>query len=140
MAQYTNASAQTVTSGANVLFTAETVSGAAAIIHRDGSGVVTLRGYTEQCRARFRVSFNGNVAIPDGGTAAPISVALTQQGEAMGGATAISTPAAAGDYNAICVTTFIDVPRGCCVPVGVRNLTDADISVQNASLIVERVC
>lgn len=140
MAQFTNVAVQTVASGGNVLFATEPISGSASIMHRDGSGIVTLRGCTEQCRARYRVSFAANVAIPTGGTAAPISVALTQQGEAMGGATAISTPAAAGDYNAVYVSAFIDVPRGCCIPVGAKNLTDAEINVQNASLIVERVC
>ena len=64
---------QTVDSGANVLFTDTVVGGNYSIIHRDGSGLVTLRGLTNQCRARFKVSFGGNIAIPTGGTVGPIS-------------------------------------------------------------------
>ena len=63
-------------------------------MHRDGSGLVTLRGLTNQCRARFRVSFGGNIAIPTGGTVGPISLAIAIDGEAVATTTMISTPAA----------------------------------------------
>ena len=139
MAQYTAAAIQTVAAGANVRFTDEPVRGNPAIIHREGSGIVTLRGCTDQSRARFRVSFGANIAVPTGETVGPISVAITQQGEALPGATAISTPAAVDEYNNVFVAAYIDVPRGCCVTVGAENLSEIPISVQNASLIVERV-
>ena len=130
---------QTVASNQNVLFTDTAVKGNCSISHRDGSGLVSLRGITSQCRARYKVSFGANVAIPAGGTVAPISLAIAVAGEAIGGTTMISTPTAAEAFNNIFSAVYLDIPAGCCYTISVVNLTDADIDVQNANLIVERV-
>jgi hypothetical protein len=139
MAEYINTQVQTVAVGANVLFNEEPVSGSVCVRHREGSGVVTLRGITNQCRARFRVSFGANIAVPTGETPGAISVALTYQGEALVGATAIVTPAAVGEYFNVFVSAFVDVDRGCCVPVSVENTSTIPIDVQNANIIIERI-
>lgn len=130
---------QTVAAGSNVIFTDTVVAGNCSIVHRDDSGLVTLRGITEQCRARFRVSFGGNIAITTGGTVGPISLALAINGEPVATTTMISTPAAAEEYNNIFSAIFIDVPRGCCSQISVRNTSDQAIDVQNTNLIIERV-
>lgn len=130
---------QTVAEGANVLFTDEVTSGNCSILHRDGSGLVTLRGLTNQCRARFRVSFGGNIAVPTGGTVGPISIAIAVNGEPVAATTMISTPAAVEEYNNVFGAIFLDVPRDCCSQISVRNLSIQDIEIQNANLIVERV-
>jgi hypothetical protein len=130
---------QTVATNQNVLFTETPVKGSCSIIHREGSGLVTLRGITDQCRARFLVSFGGNVAIPTGGVVAPITLAIAINGEAVGPATMISTPAAVAEFNNVYSSVYLDVPRGCCYSVSVVNLSDDDINVQNANLIIERV-
>lgn len=130
---------QTVAAGSNVIFTDTIVTGNCSMVHRDDSGLVTLRGITEQCRARFRVSFGGNIAITTGGTVGPISLALAINGEPVATTTMISTPAAAEEYNNVFSAIFIDVPRGCCSQISVRNTSDQAIDVQNANLIIERV-
>ena len=130
---------QTVETGANVLFTNTAVPGGCSILHRDGSGLVTLKGLTNQCRARFRVSFGGNIAIPTGGTVGPISLAIAINGEPVATTTMISTPAAVEEYHNIFSAIFLDVPKGCCSQVSVRNISDQPINIQNANLIVERV-
>lgn len=130
---------QTVTSGANVLFTDTIVTGCNSIVHRDGSGLVTLRGLTNQCRARFRVSFGGNVAVPTGGTVGPISIAIAINGEPVVSTTMISTPAAVEEYNNVFSAIFLDIPRGCCSQISVTNISEDDIEIQNANLIIERV-
>lgn len=131
---------QTVAENGNVLFTTTSVAGSACIVHRQGSGLVTLRGLTNgQCRARFRVTFGGNVAIPTGGTAGPISVAIAINGESVQTSTMIVTPAAVEEYFNVYRSMFLDIPSGCCSQVSVENLTDADILVQNANLTIERV-
>ena len=109
MAEYTNANVASVAAGQNVPFTETAVSGNPCIVHREGAGIVTLRGLTNQCRARFKVSFGGNIAIPTGGAVTAISAA------------------------------HIDVPRGCCLTVAVENTSDQTINIANANLIVERV-
>lgn len=139
MAEYSYAAVQAVEAGQNVLFNETPVAPSRCIVHRDGSGIVTLRGLTNgQCRARFRVSFGANVAIPTGGTVGAISVALAIAGEPLPASKAIVTPAAADNYFNVYIDTFIDVPAGCCVTVAVENTSDQAISVQNANLIVTR--
>ena len=130
---------QTVAANANVIFTDTTVCGNCSIMHREGSGLVTLRGLTNQCRARFRVSFGGNIALPTGGTVGSISLAIAVNGEAVATTTMISTPAAVEEFNNVFSAIFLDVPKGCCSQISVRNISDQPIDVQNANLIVERV-
>jgi hypothetical protein len=130
---------QTVEANQNVLFTDTVVCGNCSIMHRDGSGLVTLRGITNQCRARFRVSFGGNIAIPTGGTVEEISLAISLNGEPVSSTTMIQTPAAVEEFANVYSSVFIDVPAGCCTQVGVRNTSTQAIDVQNANLIVERV-
>lgn len=130
---------QTVLTNQNVLFTDNVVCGGGSISHRTGSGLVTLRGITNQCRARFRVSFGANIAIPTGGTVGPISLALSLEGEPIGPTTMIVTPAAVENFFNVSTDVFVDVPRGCCMTIGVKNITDGSILVQNANLIAERV-
>ena len=130
---------QTVDIGSNVLFTETAVRGNCSIMHREGSGLVTLRGITRQCRARFKVTFGANIGIPTGGTVGPISLAITINGEPVATTTMISTPAAVEEFNNVFTSIFLDVPVGCCYQVSVRNTSETDIDVQNANLIVERM-
>lgn len=130
---------QTIPANANVIFTDTVVCGNCSIMHREGSGLVTLRGITDQCRARFRVSFGGNIALPADGTVGPISLAIAVNGEPVATTTMISTPAAVEEFNNVFSAIFLDVPKGCCSQVSVRNISDQPVDVQNANLIVERV-
>ena len=130
---------QTVEMQGNVLFTATVISGKCSTTHRDGSGLVTLRGVTNQCRARYKVSFGANIGLPTGGTVEPISVAIAIEGEAVASTTMIYTPAAVEEFGNVFSAIFIEVPRGCCVTISVKNTSGQEIDVQNANLIVERV-
>lgn len=132
---------QTVTPGSNVLFTETAVAGCPSIMHRDGSGIVTLRGITNtQERARFRVTFGANIALPAGTTpVVPVSLAISLGGESLAVTSMISTPAAADQYNNVFGSAFLDIPAGCCSQIAIRNNGTTDVLVQNANLIVERV-
>lgn len=130
---------QTVAENQNVLFTDSVTCGNCSITHRDGSGIVTLRGTTNQCRARYKVTFGGNIAIPTGGTVEAISLALAIDGEGLGSSTMIITPAAVEEYFNVFGAMFIDVPKGCCLTVSIQNTSTQPILVQNANLIIERV-
>lgn len=130
---------QTVLENQNVLFTEAPVPGNCSIVHRDGSGLVTLRGMTQQNRARYKVTFGGNIALPTDGTAGPISLALALNGEAVGPTTMTVTPTAVDAFFNVFSAIFIDIPAGCCSQLSVKNTSGATIEVQNANLIVERV-
>ena len=130
---------QTVNVGANVQFTDTVVPGKPCTLHRAGSGLVSLKGLTDQCRARFKVSFGGNIAIPTGGTVEAISLAIAIDGEPIATTTMIVTPAAVEEFFNVFGAIYLDIPRGCCSQVSVRNVSEQAIEVQNANLIIERV-
>ena len=130
---------QLVEQGQNVQFTETAVRSCKPCVkHREGSGIVTLRGLTNQCNARFRVSFSGNIAIPTGGTVGAISVAIAVDGEPLQSTRMIVTPAAVENFFNVSAQAYIDVPRGCCATVAVENTSTQAIQVQNANLIVTR--
>lgn len=141
MAEFVTTFVQQVAAGQNVLFNETPVCGSNCIVHREGAGIVTLRGVTNQCRALYKVSFGANIGLPAGGTVGPVSVALSVDGEPLGSATAIVTPAATGDVFNVYVSSIVCVPRGCCVTVSVKNVTTPaqTIEVENANLLVERI-
>lgn len=130
---------QTVEANQNVYFTDVVTCGNCAITHRDDSGLVNLKGLTNQCRARYKVSFGGNIAIPADGTVEAISLAISLDGEAIRATTMTVTPAAVEQFWNVFSAVFIDVPRGCCATVSVENISTQAVDVQNANLIVERV-
>lgn len=131
---------QEVAAANNVIFTDTAVQGNSSIVHREGSGLVKLRGLTTcQQRARFKIFFSANIALPTGGTAGPISLAISVDGEPVATTTMTVTPAAVEEYFNVASSVYINVPSGCCSTIGVKNVSEQTISVQNANLIVERV-
>ena len=120
------------------------------LFHRDGSGIVTLRGIVNNPYAEYavyEVAYNANIAVPEGGTAGEIALALAQSGEALPSTRAIASPSTVGEYWHVGAADYIVVPRGCCVDIALVNASaSADaatpapaINVQNASLTVVRV-
>lgn len=139
MPEFTANAAQTIAAGQNILLTETPVPcNRGYVCHRDGSGIITLRGITNQCRARYRVSADANIAIATGGTAGQISVALAITGEPLTSATAIVTPAAVGDLFNVHVDALIDVPKGCCLTIALENTSTQAITAQNVNVIVDR--
>lgn len=141
MAEFTAVALQTVGTNQNVLFTEVPVySCSCSILHREGSGLVTLRGSSKQCRALYKVSFGANIAVPAEGTVSvPISVAIAINGEALASSIATVTPAVAAQFNNVSSVAFVSVPLGCCSQISVKNVSTQTIDVQNANLVVERV-
>ena len=138
MAEYTAVSSQNVAANGNVVFTNTAVKGSNCIQHREGSGIVTLRGLTNQCRARYFVDFSANIAVPTGGTAGEISLAIAISGEPVLSSQMISTPAAVAQFNNVSTGIYVDVPKGCCVNIAVENSSGVAIDVANANLVVTR--
>lgn len=156
MAEFTKNEVQSVLPNQPVTLNTSIGCNKGYVYHRNGSGIVTLRGCTNNCFARYQVTFNGNIAIPDGGTApAPISVALAIDGEPILTSRAVVTPAAVADepptqnnFFNVTSTAIIDVPKNCCNHVSVENTSESIdpatlpapvILVQNANLTVSRI-
>lgn len=139
MAEFTANAIQTVAENQNVIFTDTVVCGSNCIMHRGDSGLITLKGATNQCRAKFKIFFNGNVAIPSTGAANAISLSVALDGEPISSTSMISTPAAVELLNNISAGVIVEVARGCCATVSIKNTSTQAINVQNANIIVERV-
>lgn len=149
MAEYIQASSpQNVAFGQNLLLIDSIPCPRGYVVHRNGSGILTLRGITPNCFARYEVTFNGNIAIPTGGTVAAIAVALAIDGEALQSSRAIVTPAAVEQYFNVTSTAIITVPKGCCYTVALENVNagvggaivdEQTISVADGNLTVARI-
>lgn len=151
MAEYTYNPVQTVNPNQPVILIDSIPCSKGYVLHRNESGIITLRGVVNSpynCFARYQVTFNGNIAVPEGGTPGPIAIALTLGGEPILTSRAIVTPAAADDYFNVTSTAIITVPRGCCFNISVDNVSESEtplttpapqINVQNANLVVSRI-
>lgn len=150
MAEFTYNPVQLVEPNQNVILDTTIGCNRGYVLHREDSGIVTLRGIVNNpncCFARYQVTFNGNIAVPEDGTVGPIAIALAIDGEPIQTSRAIVTPAAVDEYFNVTSTAIITVPRGCCFNVAVENVsfgaTAADaptaINVQNANMTVSRI-
>lgn len=159
MAEFVYNERQTVNANQPVVLRTSIPCNKGYVFHRNESGIITLRGIVNNpsaCFARYQVTFNGNIAVPEGGTApAAISVALALDGEPILTSKAITTPAAAAEASPsnvnffnVTSTAIITVPKGCCFNVSVENTSESAtpatvpapaIEVQNANLTVSRI-
>ena len=139
MAEFTYNPVQTVNANQPVVLSTTIPCGKGYVYHRPESGIVTLRGITNNCFARYQVTFNGNIAVPEGGTPGEISLALAIDGEPLQTSLARVTPTVAEAFFNVTSVAYITVPAGCCMTISVENTSDGDITVANANLIVNRV-
>ena len=148
MAEYLANAVQTIALNQPAIFTASIPCTKGYVYHEDETGIFILRGVTSGCFARYQVTFNGNIAIPEEGEVTPIAVALTVNGEPRPTSRAIFTPAEVDEYGNVTSTAIITVPKGCCFTLSVRYVAaDEDpattptpvIELQNANLVINRV-
>ena len=148
-AEYLANAMQEISLNAPAIFTASIPCTKGYVYHEDETGIFILRGITcGQCFATYQVTFNGNVAIPEGGTAGAIAVAISVNGEPRLTSRAIYTPAAVEEYGNVTSTAIIKVPRGCCFSLSVESVPASSdptvtpapvISMQNANLVINRI-
>lgn len=142
-------SVQNVALNAPILFTASIPCRKGYVYHEDDTGIFTLRGITNNCFARYQVTYNGNISVPEGGALTPIALAISVNGEPRPTSEAIFTPQAVEELGNVTSTAIITVPKGCCFSVSVRYI-DATvddpavtptptITVQNSNLVIDRI-
>lgn len=157
MAEYVYNPVQRVQPNQNVLLQASIPCNKGYIYHREGSGIITLKGVVNNpntCFARYQATFNGNIAVPSDGTLGPIAIALSINGEPIQTSRAIVNPAAvaadpptSAGFENVTSTAIVTVPKGCCLTLSVENVSEgataADvvppILVQNANLTITRI-
>ena len=148
MAEYSANAVQTVAPGETIVFTETPVPCRRGFVrHRDDTGNFLLSGYVPNnggcrcCRdnsANYLIDFGANIAVPTGGTATPISVAITIDGSTIPSSTMIVTPAAVEQYFNVSRAINAQIWRGCCETIAIRNTSDQPILVQNANVIFSR--
>lgn len=149
MAEYLANAVQNVALNSPVLFTASIPCTKGYVYHEDETGIFILRGITNNCFARYQVTYNGNIAVPEGGAVTPIAVAIAVNGEPRVTSTAIFTPQAVDEFGNVTSTAIVTVPKGCCFSLSVRYIdatTDDPaveatplIEVQNSNLVINRI-
>jgi len=149
MAEYLANALQNVALNSPILFTASIPCTAGCVYHEDETGIFILKGKTPNCFARYQLTFNGNIAVPDGGDLTAIAVAIAVNGEPRPTSEAIFTPQAVDEFGNVTSTAIVTVPKGCCFSASVRYV-DATVSdpateptptieVQNANLVITRI-
>ena len=149
MAEYLANAVQSVALNSPIVFSASIPCNRGCVYHEDETGIFTLRGVTNNCFARYQVTFNGNITVPEGGDVTAIAVAITVQGEQRPTSRAIFVPQAVEEYGNVTSTAIITVPKGCCFTVAIDyvDATTDDptvtptptIDVQNANLVITRI-
>jgi hypothetical protein len=119
-AEYLANGLQSIPLNTPIEFTASIPCNRGNVLHENGTGIFILKGNTNQCYATYKVSYNGNIAITEGGTVTPIAVAIVVNGEPRLTSRAISTPAAAEQFNSVTSPATIKVPKGCCFTLAVE--------------------
>ncbi len=147
-AEYLANAVQSVNLNSPFIFTASIPCTKGYVYHEDETGIFILRGITNQCFATYRVTVNGNIAIPEGGTAGPIAIAITVNGEPRPTSRSIITPAAVDQYGNVTSTAIIKIPRGCCFTLSVESVSATEdptvtpapvINGQNMNLVIDRI-
>lgn len=150
MAEFTYNPVQLIPYGQNAILYDSISCPHGYVLHRNESGIVILRGIVNNpngCFARYQVTANGNIAVPEDGTVGEISIALALDGEPIQTSRARVTPAEVDEYFNVTSTAIITVPRGCCFSLSIENTSEGEtaadagvaINMQNLNLTVARI-
>lgn len=154
-AEYASNALQTITPQSNVLFTEAPVPcNRGYVTHRSGSGIFTLQSIfspyfsSNRCNCgcsncnnkttEYLVTFGCNLAVSEGGTIGPISLALAINGEILPDSTMTVTPAAVEEFFSVNRTIHVPVPAVCgCEEIAVKNISTTNVDVQNANIVFQ---
>lgn len=149
MAEYVENDVQNVSLDNPILFNASIPCNTGCVFHENGTGIFILKGKTPNCFARYQVTYNGNIAIPEGGAVTAIAIDVAVNGESRPTSKAVYTPAAVDTFGNVTSTCIVTVPRGCCFTLSVRyvDATTDDaattptptIEVANSNLVISRI-
>ena len=149
MAEYLNNDLQLISLNSPVVFENSIPCPKGYVYHEDGTGIFILRGCTNNCFARYQITYNGNIAVPEEGELTPIALSIAVNGEERPTSRAIFTPQATEEFGNITSTALITVPKDCCFSVSVRyvDATVSDVTVDptpaievvNSNLVITRI-
>lgn len=141
MAKYITSTDQNVALSGTIPFDIVSIPCKTGCVIPITTGVLTLKGNTSNKFARYDVTLQANIAVPDGGELTAIALGITLNGVVIPETVAIYTPQAVEEYGHINVSTTITVPCGCCVSVSAAYVdgTEDDATVTpTPSILVRR--
>ena len=150
MAEYSAVARQTILPGESAIFTFVVEPCREGFVRfRNDTGNFLLSGWTPQRRNRccccgnqngpsYFVDFGANIAISEGGTVEPISVAITIDGATDQASVMTVTPAAVEEFFNVSRATSIPVWVGCCQTVRITNIGTQSIDMENANIVINR--
>lgn len=148
MAEYVSVGTQTVNPGESVVYNIAVVPCTRGLVRpRLGSGNINLKGWVPakygcgcNCNrnAIYLAEFGANIAIPDGETVGPISLAFALDGGTIEASSMIATPTAVQSFYNVSRTKNISVLNGCCQTLTVRNTSSIPILVSDPSIVISR--
>ena len=150
MASYVTTSDALVTLNGTIPFNSVSIPCSKGNVIPLAPGILNLNGNTSNRFARYEVTLQGNIQIPEGGAVTPIALGITLNGVVIPESVAIVTPAAVENYWHVNTSASITVPCGCCLTVSGAYVdgteddptTTPTPSIQvrrEASLIVKRI-
>lgn len=126
MAEFIYNEIQQIPAGSSALLNDAIPCNRGYVLHRPGSGILTLKGAVNNPCARFaryKVFYDGNIAVPTAVAPGEIQVAIAIGGEVLSSSIAAATPTVADAYWNVSGFAIIDVPVGCCYTVAIENAT-----------------
>lgn len=150
MAEYVTTTDQNVALNGVIPFNSVSIPCNTGSVVPVAPGILNLKGNTPNRFARYEVTLQANIEVPEGGAVTAVALAITVNGIAVPESVAIFTPQAVDEYGHIHTTAIITVPCGCCLTVSGTYVdgTEDDAAVtptpsitvrRNASISVKRV-
>lgn len=141
MARYITSTDQNVALNGTIPFDIVSIPCNAGNVIPLTTGVLTLKGNTCNKFARYEVTVQGNIAVPEGGDLTAIALGITINGVVIPDSVAIFTSQAVEEYGHINTSIPINVPCGCCISVSaayVDGTEDDAAVVPTPSVLVRR--
>ena len=105
------------------------------------AGVLTIKGNTPNRFARYEVTVQANIAVPEEGELTSLAIAVSINGAVIPESVAIYTPQANEEYGHINTKAIVTIPCGCCASVSavyVDGTEDDPTVVPTPSVLVRR--
>lgn len=141
MAQYVTTSDTLVALNGTIPFSSVSIPCSTGNVIPIASGILTVKGNTSNRFARYEVTVQANIAIPEAGEITPIAVGIAINGAVIPESVAIYTPQAVEEYGHISTTATVTIPCGCCASISavyVDGTEDDAAVVPTPSITVRR--
>lgn len=150
MAEYVTTSDNLVALNATIPFNGVSIPCNKGCVIPIAPGILSLKGNTANRFARYEVTLQANVSVPEAGEVTPVALGIAIDGATIPESVAIFTPQAVEEFGHINTKAIVTIPCGCCATISARYVdgTEDDAAVtptpsifvrRNASISVTRI-